>query len=97
MKNPIFIFLILVCSAGLFSCKQLTKAEPDNTRADVVIYGGTSSAVIAAVQVAKMGKSVVLVSPAKHLGGLSSSGLGYTDTGNKAVIGGLARDGPNYK
>ncbi|MFO0945207.1 MAG: FAD-dependent oxidoreductase [Planctomycetota bacterium] len=60
--------------------------------ADVVVYGGTSAAVIAAVQVARMGKSVILVSPEKHLGGLTSGGLGWTDTGNKAVIGGLARD-----
>lgn len=59
---------------------------------DVVVYGGTAAAVIAAVQVKQMGKSVVIVSPDKHLGGLSSGGLGFTDTGNKAVIGGLARD-----
>ncbi len=59
---------------------------------DVVIYGGNSAAVIAAVQVKKMGKSVIVVSPDQHLGGLSSGGLGFTDTGNKAVIGGLARD-----
>src|SRR5262245_49610535 len=59
---------------------------------DLVIYGGTSAAVIAAVQAKKMGKSVVVVCPDKHLGGLSSGGLGWTDTGNKAVIGGLARD-----
>ena len=39
-----------------------------------------------------MGKSVIIVSPDKHLGGLSSSGLGFTDTGNKSVIGGLARE-----
>ena len=32
-----------------------------------------------------------MVSPDKHLGGMSSSGLGFTDTGNKEVIGGLAR------
>jgi FAD dependent oxidoreductase len=59
---------------------------------DVVVYGGTSAAVIAAVQVKQMGKSVVIVSPDKHLGGLSSGGLGFTDTGNKSVIGGLSRD-----
>jgi hypothetical protein len=61
-------------------------------RYDVVVYGATSAGVIAAVQAKKMGHSVVLVGPDKHLGGLSSGGLGYTDTGNKAVIGGLARD-----
>ena len=60
--------------------------------ADVVIYGGTTAAVIAAVQARRMGKSTVIVSPDTHLGGLSSGGLGFTDTGNKAVIGGLARE-----
>src|SRR5690606_35740241 len=44
------------------------------------------------VQARKMGKSVIIVSPDKHLGGLSSGGLGYTDSGNKAAIGGLARE-----
>lgn len=59
---------------------------------DLVVYGGTSAGVIAAVQAKKMGKTVVIVGPDKHLGGLSSGGLGFTDTGNKAVIGGLSRD-----
>jgi len=59
---------------------------------DVVVYGGTSAGVIAAVQAKKMGKSVVVVGPDKHLGGLSSGGLGFTDTGDKRVIGGLSRD-----
>ncbi|MCP4311552.1 MAG: FAD-dependent oxidoreductase [Bacteroidetes bacterium] len=68
------------------------KGSSGDISADVVIYGGTSSAVIAAVQVAKMGRSVIVVSPDRHLGGLSASGLGFTDTGNKAVIGGLARE-----
>jgi hypothetical protein len=61
-------------------------------RADVIIYGGTSAAVTAAVQVRRMGKSVIIVSPDRHLGGLSSGGLGFTDTGNKKVIGGIARE-----
>jgi len=59
---------------------------------DLVVYGGTSAGVIAAVQGKRMGLSVALVGPDVHLGGLSSGGLGWTDTGNKAVIGGLARE-----
>ncbi len=64
----------------------------DVRRADVIVYGGTSAGVMAAVQVAQMKRSVILVCPEKHLGGLSASGLGWTDTGDKSVIGGLARD-----
>jgi len=59
---------------------------------DVVVYGGTSAGVTAAVQAKRMGKTAIIVCPDQHLGGLSSGGLGWTDTGNKAVIGGLARE-----
>jgi hypothetical protein len=59
---------------------------------DIVIYGGTAGAITAAVQATRMGKRVIVVSPDRHLGGLSSGGLGFTDTGDKAVIGGLARE-----
>ena len=59
---------------------------------DVVVYGGTSGGIAAAVQVARMGHSVVLIEPNRHLGGLTSGGLGATDIGNKAAIGGLARE-----
>lgn len=61
-------------------------------QADLVVYGGTSSAVVAAVQGSRMGLEVALVSPDTHLGGLSSGGLGWTDTGRKDTIGGLARE-----
>jgi hypothetical protein len=82
--NTIFLFLMVPFLLGLQG-----KTEK---QADVIVYGGTSAGVIAAVQIAKMGKTVVIVSPEKHLGGLSSSGLGFTDSGNKAVIGGLSRE-----
>lgn len=59
---------------------------------DLVIYGGTSAGVIAAVQASQLGMSVVVVSPDVHLGGMTSSGLGWTDSGDKSVIGGLSRD-----
>ena len=77
--------LIPVLGIALFSGTQATQY-------DIVVYGGTSAGVIAAVQAAKMGTRVVIVGPDKHLGGLSSSGLGFTDTGDKAVIGGLSRE-----
>ena len=67
-------------------------ARADEASYDVVIYGGTSAAVTAAVQVKRMNKTVAIVCPDKHLGGLSSGGLGWTDTGRKEVIGGLARE-----
>jgi len=60
--------------------------------ADLCIFGGTSGGIAAAVQTARMGKSAVLVNPTKYLGGLTTGGLGATDIGNKAAIGGISRD-----
>jgi hypothetical protein len=61
-------------------------------QSDVLIYGCTSAAISAAIQTTKMGKTVVIACPERHLGGLSAGGLGWTDSGNKAVIGGLSRE-----
>lgn len=82
-----FLLCLLVC--GQWACSS---TDPNAFEADIIIYGGTSAAITAAVQATESGKSVIVVSPDKHLGGLSSGGLGFTDTGDKSVIGGLARD-----
>jgi hypothetical protein len=81
---------LLFCLLLLFTASHAGNQRADQY--DLVIYGGTAAAVAAAVQAKIMRKSVIIVSPDKHLGGLSSGGLGFTDTGNKAVIGGLARE-----
>jgi hypothetical protein len=60
--------------------------------ADVVIYGGTSGGVTAAIQTARMGRTAILIEPTKFLGGLTTGGLGATDIGNKKAIGGLSRE-----
>ena len=59
---------------------------------DIVIYGGTSAGVTAAIQASRMGKSVVLIEPTKRIGGLTTGGLGQTDIGNKQAIGGISRE-----
>ncbi|MFB0907863.1 MAG: hypothetical protein ACI9V1_001542 [Spirosomataceae bacterium] len=90
-------FILRVCAAFLLllftvsSCDNSENQAADYS-ADIIIYGGTSAAVTAAVEAKKSGKTVIVVSPDKHLGGLSSGGLGYTDTGDKTVIGGLSKE-----
>jgi hypothetical protein len=79
----------MLFAVAFSGCK---KPQPHVHEADVIIYGGTSAAVIAAVEVAQSGKSVIMVSPDIHLGGLTAGGLGWTDTGKKETIGGLARN-----
>jgi hypothetical protein len=59
---------------------------------DLCIYGGTAAGVIAAIAAARAKRSVLLVEPGRHLGGMSSGGLGFTDFGNKAAVGGLSRE-----
>lgn len=59
---------------------------------DICVYGGTSAGVMAAYTARQAGKTVLLIEPGMHLGGLSSGGLGYTDIGNKFAVTGLARD-----
>ncbi len=98
MKKTLFATVAGFCAtAALFALSTpLTSVRADEpaiaNEYDVVVYGGTSAAITTAVQTKKMGKTVVVVSPDKHLGGLSSGGLGATDSGNRTVIGGLSRE-----
>jgi hypothetical protein len=64
---------------------------------DVLVYGATPAAVIAAVQTARMGRAVALVAPEMHLGGIMVNGLGGADINNhwfhnELAAGGLARE-----
>ncbi|MBW4705275.1 FAD-dependent oxidoreductase [Micromonospora sp. RL09-050-HVF-A] len=58
--------------------------------ADLVVYGATSAGIVAAVQAHRLGRTAVIVEPGSHVGGLTTGGLGYTDSGTSAAIGGLA-------
>ena len=86
------MFAIIPGAMLLTAALAATNAAATAPVYDVVVYGGTSSGVMAAVQARRIGKSAVMVCPDRHLGGLSSGGLGWTDTGDKSVIGGLARE-----
>lgn len=79
--------LLLLYSVSLFAQPASTKRK-----VDICIYGGTSAGVIAAYSAKKLGKSVILVEPGNHLGGMTSGGLSATDIGNKMAITGLSRD-----
>lgn len=80
----------LILSSLMFSCSGPEEAKEKTY--DVVVYGATSSGVIAAYTAKSMGKSVLLIEPSMHLGGLTTGGLGYTDIGNKFAVTGLSRD-----
>jgi len=98
------LLIIMTLAAVVLPCGGRAAVPPDavppdavprneeETIHDVVVYGGTSGGVAAAIQAARMGKSVVLIEPTRRLGGLTTGGLGQTDIGNKAAIGGIARE-----
>jgi hypothetical protein len=85
----------LLCMVFL-TIASLPLHAAESYKADVCIYGGTSAGVIAAVQVSRMGKTVILIEPGQHLGGMSVEGLGGTDIDNHSgfqnspAVGGLA-------
>ncbi|MBX3253035.1 MAG: FAD-dependent oxidoreductase [Chitinophagaceae bacterium] len=80
----VFIACILTCYHSF--------SQTNERNADICVYGATSAGVIAAYTAKQAGRSVILIDPGKHVGGLTSGGLGYTDIGNKFVISGIARD-----
>ena len=79
------VFLI-----GILICAERVPGE-ESTH-DVVVYGGTSAGIAAAIQATRMGHSAVIIEPGRHLGGLTSGGLGWTDSGRKEAIGGISRE-----
>lgn len=82
MRQSIFTLLLI----SLLAC------EKEGYDYDLIVYGGTSSGVMAAYSASMQGLHVLIVEPGNHLGGLSSSGLGETDIGNKYTVTGLSRD-----
>jgi len=59
---------------------------------DVVIYGDTLAGISAAIQAARLNKTVLLLSPTAHIGGVATSGLTATDMNRSTSIGGIARE-----
>jgi len=58
---------------------------------DVAVFGATAAGVAAAVAARDEGAQVVLVEPGRHIGGMVSGGLSWTDVGDTRVLSGFAR------
>ncbi len=76
----------------LLQTMMVINLQAQTLQADICVYGATSGGVMAAVAASRMGKSVILVEPSAHIGGLTTGGLGATDIGNKYAVTGLSRD-----
>ncbi len=80
----VFLSILLISSTLIFAQKTRNY--------DVIVYGGSSAGVTAAIQASKMKRSVLLIAQDGVVGGLTVSGLGATDINRKNAIGGIARD-----
>ncbi|MDR8390373.1 FAD-dependent oxidoreductase [Aliifodinibius sp. S!AR15-10] len=86
LKNSFVLTSGLILPQYLVGCS----GEPQNQEYDIVVYGATSAGVVAAVAAARKGRSVILLEPSGHLGGLTTGGLGQTDIGIEGTIGGMS-------
>lgn len=60
---------------------------------DVVVYGDSSGAAVAAISAKREGRSVIWINPTSFPGGMTSSGLGATDfLGYRSSFGGIASE-----
>ena len=92
-----FVLPTILRAIGLpsFSSNDKTAAitaSSNTEETDVLIYGGTAGGAMAAIQVARLGRRVILLEPSRHLGGLTTGGLGATDAGHRYTVGGIARE-----
>src|SRR5690606_17415914 len=88
INNLKISFILLFLFAGVF----MSFKSKNNSEYDIVVYGETASGVMAAIQGARMGKNVVLVSKNSHVGGMATSGLTATDMNRNTLVGGIAKE-----
>lgn len=84
--------MVAVLALGSITPSPSHAVEEQTQSYDVVVYGGTSGGIAAAIQAARMGHSTVLLEPGKWIGGMMTGGLGASDKGVYWTVGGLARD-----
>jgi hypothetical protein len=66
-------------------------AETRTIAADVCVYGGTASGIVAAVTATRAQCRVVVIEPGRWLGGMTGGGLMHIDWGRPEAVGGMAR------
>lgn len=98
LKFSLFFVFILTLFTKISDSAPLqrlngAKADcPGSATYDVLIYGSSPAAIAAAIQTTRMNKTAAIVCPANHIGGMTISGLGWTDSKDGNAIGGIARE-----
>lgn len=79
-----------VVGANTVSCLQNDSSKPI-LNADVCIYTGNASGIMAAVAAAQRGRSVIIVEQSRWLGGMCGGGIDEIDWGRPTAVGGSSR------
>ncbi len=77
-----------VILGALLTWQTCVAAEIKNYKADICVYGGTASGVMAAVAAKKEGADVILIEPSRWLGGMTGGGISNLDWGRREAVGG---------
>lgn len=91
MNRRRFIQASSLLTAAAFSGCAFGASGTGRRKCDVCIYGATSGGAIAAATLASLGRSVVVIEPTRHVGGMTSGGLGWVDFGRPSSIGGATK------
>ena len=105
MQTKGFFYALMLFAVCFVSAQDVRADEPqplprqgggEAKDVDICIYGSTPAGIMAAYTAKMKGKSVLLVSPTKRLGGMTTGGLGWTDIGDstshRRIIKGFARE-----
>ena len=89
-------FLLMAMCAMTYQDVRADEAQGTVKDVDICVYGSTPAGIMAAYTAKLKGKSVLLVSPTKRIGGMTAGGLGWTDIGDstshRRIIKGFARE-----
>ena len=93
--NTLLAAVALLLSSSIQARPEETTTS-EETLYDICVYGSTPAGIMAAYTAKLKGKSVLLISPTKRIGGLTAGGLGWTDIGDstshRRIIKGFARE-----
>ena len=74
ISSSVFVIILLIWQNSL-------AAEITRHKADVCVYGGTASGVMAALAAKKEGAEVIIIEPTRYLGGMTGGGIDHLDWG----------------
>ena len=79
---------VKIIISALLAWQSCLAKEIKTYLADICVYGGTASGVMAALAAKKEGANVILIEPTRYLGGMTGGGIHHLDWGKGNAVGG---------